>query len=86
VSGEPRHPVSASRGWGWVIGGGTAAGLLATYPDLGPMLAGWLWWLVAGVAGSVWEVAPWWLVAGLVVVGVAALVFFAVRAWRGRNW
>lgn len=71
-----------------MFAGGTAAALLANYPGLGPTLAGWGWWLVAGVTGLVWRAAGWvpWLVGVLAAVGVAALVFFAVRAWRGRNW
>jgi hypothetical protein len=84
VSDGLHQSVSARRGWGWVVAGGTAAALLATYPDLGPTLAGWLWWAVAAGAGLVWR-AAWWVpwVTALVVVGAAGGAGFYV--WRRRR-
>lgn len=79
-----RPSVSARRGWVWVAVGGTGVALLVTYPAIGPTVAGWLWWLVAAVAGLVWE-AAWWVPGAVAALLLLAAVGVAVWVWLGRR-
>lgn len=80
MSDEVRSSVDPWRGWGWVIGGGTAAGLLATFPSLG---AG-VWQLIRWVGVLVmwvWRLPyAWLLIGGLTVLVVVGVMY---RMWRG---
>ncbi len=80
---DTRATASASRGWGWVLIGGSVAAVLATYPAVGE----WLWWAFATVVAWLWSV-PYVAVAVCVLAVVAAVVTGAalgLQAWKRRR-